>query len=434
MACRGCGEDPKITKAQAELLVERALKALNFADEAKIKEIIDAMKAKGELSDGLQDCEGNDIAKENKLVLCSKLAKLIKSLVDKGELPFVTDLAVNGTTMTWKDGGQVKTYDLKGAKGDKGADGKSAYQQWLAAGHTGTATDFLNAIKGARGEKGATGERGPKGDNAKILAGKGIVKTGDTLSLDVNKSLTFNGNKLDVKIGKGLKRTADGTIEVVPPGCHKISNFNTMEGLPSGDGVFCIYNDRASIGQPMWANGNKNTTQPRANDLTAEGVQADYDWNGWAIRAGRQLTVYMNGGSATWSSVNDADTANGEPLKLADWSDWTQVDGEKAPAFSSNSATGTQEAFDVDLGNGFHMVGGIAEITISENNEGYVIVRPPFISLLSVQATAIDIPIVAGEGAHVQIMKANEIRIYGHTAKAYTGKIKVNWLAMGIKG
>lgn len=52
----------------------------------------------------------------------------------------------------WTDGGE-----LQGPKGD---DGKSAYQVWLDAGHTGTESDYLASLKGATG---ATGPQGPQG-------------------------------------------------------------------------------------------------------------------------------------------------------------------------------------------------------------------------------------------------------------------------------
>lgn len=56
-----------------------------------------------------------------------------------------------------------------GPQGPKGDTGKSAYQVWLDAGHSGTETEFINSLKGAKGDtgsqgpKGATGEQGPVG-------------------------------------------------------------------------------------------------------------------------------------------------------------------------------------------------------------------------------------------------------------------------------
>lgn len=41
--------------------------------------------------------------------------------------------------------------------------GKSAYQEWLDAGHQGSEQDFLASLKGAKGDQGATGETGQAG-------------------------------------------------------------------------------------------------------------------------------------------------------------------------------------------------------------------------------------------------------------------------------
>lgn len=42
--------------------------------------------------------------------------------------------------------------DIKGEKGDKGDPGKSAYEIWLELGHTGTEEDFIASLKGEKGD------------------------------------------------------------------------------------------------------------------------------------------------------------------------------------------------------------------------------------------------------------------------------------------
>ena len=59
---------------------------------------------------------------------------------------------------------------LKGDTGPTGAngiDGKSAYESWLDAGNTGTEEDFINSLKGEKGDIGPTGPTGPTGANGK---------------------------------------------------------------------------------------------------------------------------------------------------------------------------------------------------------------------------------------------------------------------------
>ena len=53
---------------------------------------------------------------------------------------------------------------LEGGGALKGDDGKSAYQSWLDLGNTGTEEDFINSLKG---EKGQVGEKGETGNNGK---------------------------------------------------------------------------------------------------------------------------------------------------------------------------------------------------------------------------------------------------------------------------
>jgi len=50
-----------------------------------------------------------------------------------------------------------------GAAGKQGEPGKSAYEVWLDAGHTGTVADFLNWIRGKDGANGKDGKNGANG-------------------------------------------------------------------------------------------------------------------------------------------------------------------------------------------------------------------------------------------------------------------------------
>jgi len=56
--------------------------------------------------------------------------------------------------------GQGTVVYLAGQKGDPGDDGASAYDIWLANGHTGTEQDFLDSLKGADGQDGTGGGGG----------------------------------------------------------------------------------------------------------------------------------------------------------------------------------------------------------------------------------------------------------------------------------
>ncbi|MDP4210976.1 MAG: hypothetical protein Q8928_19410, partial [Bacteroidota bacterium] len=51
----------------------------------------------------------------------------------------------------------------KGDKGDAGINGKTAYQQWLDLGNTGTESDFIASLKGVKGDPGVQGIQGLQG-------------------------------------------------------------------------------------------------------------------------------------------------------------------------------------------------------------------------------------------------------------------------------
>jgi len=63
---------------------------------------------------------------------------------------------------TQAQGGEPLSYEewLDFIKGEKGDDGKSAYQIWLEAGHIGNESDFLNWLKGEDGQDGTNGQNG----------------------------------------------------------------------------------------------------------------------------------------------------------------------------------------------------------------------------------------------------------------------------------
>ena len=50
-----------------------------------------------------------------------------------------------------------------GADGTNGANGSSAYEIWIAAGNSGTESEFLTSLVGAQGEQGIQGTQGETG-------------------------------------------------------------------------------------------------------------------------------------------------------------------------------------------------------------------------------------------------------------------------------
>ena len=63
--------------------------------------------------------------------------------------------------------GEQGIQGVKGEKGDKGDEGDSAYQVWLAAGNTGSESEFIASLKGDQGEIGPQGPTGLTGNDGK---------------------------------------------------------------------------------------------------------------------------------------------------------------------------------------------------------------------------------------------------------------------------
>jgi hypothetical protein len=76
------------------------------------------------------------------------------------------------TANTWKSGDTITATRLNSIENGLAAvgDGKSAYQEWVDAGNTGTEADFLASLKGANGAKGSKGDAGTAGNSIKSLA------------------------------------------------------------------------------------------------------------------------------------------------------------------------------------------------------------------------------------------------------------------------
>lgn len=248
---------------------------------------------------------------------------------------------------------------------------------------------------------------------------------------DMGKTIVFGTTEKDkwnVKHDNTLLTKTDGSLSVVPPGCHRITNLNTMEGLPSGDGTFCIYgvhNNKNRIPGIMEDSTSTSETQPR---WKAGETAANYDWNGWVIRSEGQLTVYVNEGSATWTSVND-----NPGFPATTWSDWRRVENVVPPKTNDTVQTsGDRSNWAVDFGNGFKQVGGIVTISFTNTTESTITKSLPFTKLLDVQVTPIDVQGFLGETAHIQILGNNQIRIYARTSQNYTGDFLVKWSASGV--
>lgn len=140
-----------------------------------------------------------------------------------------------------------------GTPGEKGKDGMSAYEIAKKGGYTGSETDWIASLKGAKGDKGETGAPGEKGekgaDGEKGDKGQDgtfdidatytqLVTTDKTVLGAINEVFTSasNGKKLIAQAitGKGVETSETDTFSTM---AQNISN------IPSGSGGIVTQSD-----------------------------------------------------------------------------------------------------------------------------------------------------------------------------------------------
>ena len=114
--------------------------------------------------------------------------------------------------------GVVGTTGAPGTNGTNGSDGASAYAVWLAAGNTGTETEFLTALIGQQGQQ---GESGPEGLNA-------LIKTVDE---PAGENCENGGLKIEVGIDSNINGVLDNEeidLNQTQFICNMSSNANSI--------------------------------------------------------------------------------------------------------------------------------------------------------------------------------------------------------------
>lgn len=94
---------------------------------------------------------------------------------------------------------------------------------------------------------------------------------------------------------------------------------------------------------------------------------------------------------------------------------------------------GDKNNYHIKYGNGLEEVGGVAEITFTNNTEATADVALPFTTLFDCQCTAIDVVGELQETTHIELVEEDKkLRLYGKVQPAYTGKMKIKWNAKGV--
>jgi len=154
--------------------------------------------------------------------------------------------------------GQQGVVGTTGTPGTNGSDGASAYAVWLAAGNTGTETEFLTALIGQQGQQ---GESGPEGSNALIKtidepAGENCENGGLKIEVGIDSNINgvLDNDEIDLNqtqficnmssnansISHGSHTFTESDSFVVPDGVNTI--FFEFLGASGGDGADLTFN------------------------------------------------------------------------------------------------------------------------------------------------------------------------------------------------
>ncbi|RCU56935.1 hypothetical protein, partial [Oceanihabitans sediminis] len=174
-------------------------------------------------------------------------------LIDINET--VTNLVDNGDgTITYTNEDNVSVIiDLAtGPQGPAGEEGKSAYQEWLEAGNTGTEQDFLDSLIGATGPQGPAGQDGVV-DPKDLTAGDASIKInngiGSTL-LDTDIQVAVGGITTD--------KLADGAVTNLKVGADAITSDKIDNGSILPEDLAAAGPDQVlttdNNGNPNWVN------------------------------------------------------------------------------------------------------------------------------------------------------------------------------------
>lgn len=173
-----------------------------------------------------------------------------------------------GTATEWLE-------SLKGEKGDQGDngldgvnghDGKSAYEIWLDAGNSGTDSDFLLSLKGEQGEQGIPGQKGDKGDIGEKgtdgfspVASVTQTETGAVITItDVNGTTTANVKNGENSDDSGHTHSNKTVLDNIT--AEKIIEWDAIASKPGlkiilGGEIFGDYENNEATGKYSTAIG-----------------------------------------------------------------------------------------------------------------------------------------------------------------------------------
>lgn len=198
--------------------------------------------------------------------------------------------------LEWLKGGKGDT-GLQGEKGDTGSNGKSAYQTWLDNGHTGSEEDFLAWIKGDKGDQGEKGNNGTDGMSAYEIylkynpdyTGSEEQWINDLVSgnLPHKEEYVFEAEYTDLrgKSGPGLAGSAPGTAMIL-----------YSDDLGASNGYFIGYQYDINCSLEFYIESDK-TINDATISLSLSAEHHDFNMNP------DNYQIYLNGVAINYSEI-----------------------------------------------------------------------------------------------------------------------------------
>lgn len=176
-----------------------------------------------------------------------------------------------------------------GAKGEKGEDGKSAYELAKETGYTGTQEEWLKTLKGEAGPQGPIGSQGPQGLKGEMGSPFAIAKTFESVTALEHDTTVEEGKfaviastspDADTDNGRLYVRTADGWSYLLDlSGVKGVQGPAGQDGPAGPAGPQGIQGEKGENGQA----GSKGDKGDHANlfvvevtDLSEAGETSDF--------------------------------------------------------------------------------------------------------------------------------------------------------------
>lgn len=173
-----------------------------------------------------------------------------------------------------------------GAKGDKGEDGKSAYELAKEGGYTGTKEEWLQTLKGEAGPQGPIGPQGPQGLKGEMGSPFSIAKTFETKA-ELEADRTVEEGKFavvasanpdtDEDNGRLYVRTTDGWSYILDlSGVKGVQGPAGQDGPAGPAGPQGIQGERGQTGPAGEKGDPANLFVAEVADLSEAGNTSDF--------------------------------------------------------------------------------------------------------------------------------------------------------------